>query len=191
MRKEIMHCVKGITRNSNLLIARNPVLGLTIYHWNSPSVHNTSLWWSKKAKCFGFVRQPSSGFVFQYGYGAENALQDGGQVSTRRHVWSWCPFFRLGFGFLPHFPTTPRTSAPLLHHPFTAFLPSTLHHIHIPLTPQTHSINSSVTDDIFVAAILAAICRAFSVLAPFFKIETPKSSFASSIMSFLWYLVHL
>jgi len=30
MRKKIMLCVKGITRNTNLLTARNPVLGLTI-----------------------------------------------------------------------------------------------------------------------------------------------------------------
>ena len=50
------------------------------------------------------------------GYGAENALQDGGQVSTRRHVCRWCPFFRLGFRFLPHVPTTPRTTPlPSLH----------------------------------------------------------------------------
>ena len=70
------------------------------------------------------------------GYGAENALQDGGQVSTSRHLCRWCPFFRLGFRFLPHVPTTPRTSAPLLHHPFTAFPPSTHHHIHIPRTPR-------------------------------------------------------
>ena len=98
------------------------------------------------------------------GYGAENALQGGGQVSTRRHVCRWCPFFRLGFRFLPHFPTTPGTSASLHHQHFTAIPPTTLHHIH---TPHQPALNSSVTDDIFVAAILAAICSAFSALAPF------------------------
>jgi len=33
--------------------------------------------------------------VSNSGYGAENALQDGDQVSTCRHVCRWCPFFRL------------------------------------------------------------------------------------------------
>ena len=40
-------------------------------------------------------------------------------------VCRWCPFFQLGFRFLPHVPTTPRTT------PFTNHS-STLHHIHIP-----------------------------------------------------------
>ena len=62
---------------------------------------------------------------------------NGGQVSTRRHECRWCPFFRLGFRFLPHVHTTPRTSAPLLHRPFTADPSSTLHHIHIPLSPHS------------------------------------------------------
>jgi len=115
---------------------------------------------------------------------------NGGQVSTRRHVCRWCPIFRLGFRFLPHVPTTLRTSAPLLHHPFSAVPSSTLHHIHnplpphpppmntssstlqhihIPLPPHPPPMNTSVTDDIFVAAILAAICSAFSALAPIFR----------------------
>ena len=54
-----------------------------------------------------------------------------------------------------------------------------LHHIHIPsppaneylfhntpVNPPPPPMNTSVTDDIFVAAILAAICSAFSALAP-------------------------
>jgi len=120
------------------------------------------------------------------GYGAENALQGGGQVSTRRHVCRWCPFFRLGFRFLPHVPTTPRTYAPLLHHPFTAFPLSTLHHIHIPLPPHPPPMNSSVTDDIFVAAILAAICSAFSALAP----ENPLVQICYCGKCFIFYLLY-
>ena len=63
--------------------------------------------------------------------------------------------------FLPH-PALP-------HNPFAviaAIPPSTLHHIHIPFPPHLRTMNTSVTDDIFVAAILAAICSAFSALAP-------------------------
>jgi hypothetical protein len=57
----------------------------------------------------------------------------------------------------------------LPYNPFAliaAIPPSTLHHIHIPFTPHRVTMNTSVTDDIFVAAILAAICSAFSALAP-------------------------
>jgi len=63
--------------------------------------------------------------------------------------------------FLPH-PALP-------YNPFAmiaAITPSTLHHIHIPYAPHLTTMITSVTDDIFVAAILAAICSAFSALAP-------------------------
>jgi len=119
------------------------------------------------------------------GYGAENALQDGGQDSTRRHVCRWCPFFRLGFRFLPHVPTTPRTPARLHHQPFTAFPPTTHHHIQIPFTPHPKPMNTSVTDDIFVAAILAAICSAFSALASQLCITGSTSMFLFAVANLL------
>jgi len=57
----------------------------------------------------------------------------------------------------PHFRTTPSLS----HHGLPSLnTPSYTH------PPPPAPMNSSVNDDIFVAAILAAICSAFSALAP-------------------------
>jgi len=72
---------------------------------------------------------------------AQKRTANGGQVSTRRHVYRWCPFFRLGFRFLPHVPTTPRTSAPvkrqrLLGRPFLNTPSYTHHPIPAPLTNE-------------------------------------------------------
>ena len=46
----------------------NPSVSEQIHQYNNRSIHNTLLWLSKQATCFGCVTQPSYGFVFQSAY---------------------------------------------------------------------------------------------------------------------------
>jgi len=52
----------------NVLMCVSPSVSIQVHQYNNRSINNTLLWWSTKAACFGCVKQPSYGFVFQNKY---------------------------------------------------------------------------------------------------------------------------
>ena len=79
----------------------------------------------------------------------------------------------------PHFTNTP--SPPHLR-PFRHSLPHpSLKHAHLAPPPFPRHGNITVSDNFFVAAILAAICSTYSALAPVVAVENPLSGEAGII----------